>query len=67
MSIDRAPARPRLSLNDHKADLINVKRRLLLRGGLSLGAVSLLSGCSISDNESVETALGAISRFNDRV
>jgi len=67
MSIDPIQARPRLSLKDHKSDLINVERRLLLRGGLSLGAVSLLSGCSISDNEGVERALGAISRFNDRV
>src|SRR5690606_35287597 len=31
------------------------------------GGLALLSGCSLSDNESVEQALTAVSRFNDRV
>jgi len=42
-------------------------RRAFLQRTLSLGGLALLSGCSLSDNESVEQALTAVSRFNDRV
>ena len=42
-------------------------RRLFLRQGLTVGGLSLLTGCSISSNESVERALGHVSKFNDRV
>src|SRR3546814_18929571 len=42
-------------------------RRAFLRRTLSLGGLALLSGCSLSDDESVEQALAAVSRFNDRV
>lgn len=41
-------------------------RRAFLMRTLTLGGVAMLSGCSLSDNESVEAALMAISRFNDR-
>jgi len=44
-----------------------VQRRALLRGGLSLGAVSLLSGCDLTDGDAVQAALHAISGWNDRV
>jgi len=40
-------------------------RRAFLQRSLTLGGLSLLSGCSISDNAAVEAALGRISRFND--
>jgi DMSO/TMAO reductase YedYZ molybdopterin-dependent catalytic subunit len=39
----------------------------LLRGGISLGALVMLTGCDVDRPESVETALLAISRFNDKV
>ena len=42
-------------------------RRAFLQRSLTLGGLSLLSGCSISDNASVEAALMRISRFNDAV
>ena len=42
-------------------------RRAFLRSSLTLGGLAMLSGCSLSDDESVEKALTAISRFNDRV
>ncbi len=42
-------------------------RRTLLRGSLSLGAATMLSGCDISDSDAVQSALHAISRWNDRV
>ena len=41
-------------------------RRTFLRT-LTLGGVAMLSGCSLSDDDRVESALAAISRFNDRV
>lgn len=45
-------------------------RRRLLRAGLSLGALSLLTGCDLetgSGGDIVDRALWAMSRFNDRV
>jgi DMSO/TMAO reductase YedYZ molybdopterin-dependent catalytic subunit len=42
-------------------------RRNFLTRSLTLGGVAMLSGCSLSDNESVDSALTAISRLNDRV
>jgi DMSO/TMAO reductase YedYZ molybdopterin-dependent catalytic subunit len=42
-------------------------RRLFLRQTLTLGGLSLLSGCSLSDGKSVERMLMRVSRFNDRV
>jgi hypothetical protein len=46
-----------------------LERRRLLRGGLSLGALSLLTGCGdLSGNDSlIDRALWAMLRFNDRV
>jgi DMSO/TMAO reductase YedYZ molybdopterin-dependent catalytic subunit len=44
-----------------------IERRTLLRGTLSLGAVSLLGGCDISDGRAVQAVLAAMSRWNDRV
>ena len=48
-------------------EIENIERRLFLRQGLSLGALSLLSGCSVTDQDGVEKALQAMSRWNDRV
>jgi DMSO/TMAO reductase YedYZ molybdopterin-dependent catalytic subunit len=42
-------------------------RRLFLRGGASLGALALLTGCDIIDGPSSERALRVISEFNDWV
>jgi DMSO/TMAO reductase YedYZ molybdopterin-dependent catalytic subunit len=47
--------------------IISTPRRALLRGSLSMGAATLLSGCDISDSDAVQSALHAISRWNDRV
>ena len=46
--------------------LENLERRLFLRQGLSLGALSLLAGCELTDSESVQRMLWAMSRWNDR-
>ena len=42
-------------------------RRLFLQRSLTLGGLSLLTGCAIVDEDSVENALMAVSRFNDKV
>src|SRR5262249_29639337 len=43
-----------------------VERRLFLKQGLSLGALTLLSGCDVTDTSAVQSALNGISRWNDR-
>jgi DMSO/TMAO reductase YedYZ molybdopterin-dependent catalytic subunit len=47
--------------------LENLERRIFLRQGLSLGALTLLSGCELTDQESVQRVLMAMSGWNDRV
>jgi len=42
-------------------------RRLFLQRTLTLGGLSLLTGCAIVDEDSVEQALMRVSRFNDKV
>lgn len=42
-------------------------RRDFLRRSLTLGGLSMLTGCSLSDNQSVDAALTRVSRFNDDV
>lgn len=46
--------------------IASLERRAFVKGALSLGAVSLLSGCEFTDAESVQKALRAMSRWNDR-
>jgi DMSO/TMAO reductase YedYZ molybdopterin-dependent catalytic subunit len=47
--------------------LRSMERRGLLRGGMSLGALTMLTGCDVTRPKSVEAALLAISRLNDGV
>ena len=42
-------------------------RRAFLQRSLSLGGLALLTGCSISDADSIDAALTGMSRFNDKV
>ena len=42
-------------------------RRLLSRRMVTVGSLSLLTGCSVSDGDSAEKLLMGVSRFNDRV
>jgi DMSO/TMAO reductase YedYZ molybdopterin-dependent catalytic subunit len=48
-------------------EVARLERRLFLRRGLSLGALALLSGCNLTDQESVQRVLSAMSRWNDGV
>lgn len=44
-----------------------IERRLFLKRGLTLGAMSMLSGCTLKDNDTIDRVLWAMSRWNDRV
>lgn len=57
----------RTILTEHRAVLQDINRRQLLRGALSLGALSMLTGCTVSDRSSVQRVLRTVSSFNDRV
>ena len=51
----------------HRRGLDRISRRLFLRGTLSIGALSLLTGCNLEDDDMVDRALSAMSRWNDKV
>jgi DMSO/TMAO reductase YedYZ molybdopterin-dependent catalytic subunit len=52
----------------HRRGLVQVERRLMLRGALSVGALTMLSGCGdLQGDDAVDRALWAMLRFNDRV
>jgi DMSO/TMAO reductase YedYZ molybdopterin-dependent catalytic subunit len=46
---------------------MTLDRRRLLRGGMSLGALGLLTGCDLSDSDAVQSMLAKFSAWNDRV
>jgi DMSO/TMAO reductase YedYZ molybdopterin-dependent catalytic subunit len=61
-----------VSLADHKTALARLPRRMLIRGGLSVGALALLTGCEMpghmtSHDTVIDRMLWAMSRWNDRV
>ena len=60
--VDQSVARSRTSFSSE-----SLERRLFLRQGLSLGALTLLTGCDISNKESVQSVLKGFSHWNDRV
>ena len=49
------------------SQIVRLERRLFLKQGLSLGAIALLSGCDISDDETVQNVLWKMSGWNDGV
>jgi hypothetical protein len=61
-----SPFRPakvpdRSVLDDHRPLIQSLERRGLIRGGLSLGALTMLTGCDVDKPAAVERALVAIS------
>jgi DMSO/TMAO reductase YedYZ molybdopterin-dependent catalytic subunit len=50
-----------------RSDVASLQRRLFLKRGLSLSALTLLSGCDISNTGPVDGFLRLISRINDGV
>jgi DMSO/TMAO reductase YedYZ molybdopterin-dependent catalytic subunit len=56
------------SLEDFSArEIANLQRRVFMKRGLSLGALTLLSGCDVTNHDSVQKVLNAMSRWNDGV
>ncbi len=55
------------SLANFKPQLERIERRLFLKQGLSLGALSLLSGCTLKDEDAIDRLLWGMSQWNDRV
>ena len=45
----------------------DLARRRFISGGASLGALTLLTGCDVTDSFSAESMLKQISKFNDGV
>ena len=46
-------------------NIVKLERRLFLRRSLSLGALTMLSGCDITDGETVQKVLWRMSKWND--
>src|ERR1700761_6835477 len=59
------PRRPKLA--DFKPALAKIERRMFLRQAFSFGALSMLTGCDIGEDDDVEKLLWKVSRFNDKV
>jgi DMSO/TMAO reductase YedYZ molybdopterin-dependent catalytic subunit len=57
----------RIQLSEHRPALRRLERRQVLRRGLSLGALTMLTGCNLQDGDAVDRVLWAMSRWNDRV
>ena len=51
----------------HRQLLHDIDRRQLLRGAASLGALTMLTGCSVSDTAPMQAVLQSVSAFNDKV
>jgi DMSO/TMAO reductase YedYZ molybdopterin-dependent catalytic subunit len=54
-------------LKEHKALVDDINRRKLLRGAVSLGALTMLTGCNVTRTDAVQSVLKGISQFNDKV
>ncbi|HEX4407772.1 MAG TPA: molybdopterin-dependent oxidoreductase [Xanthobacteraceae bacterium] len=55
------------AFEENKRLAADIDRRNILRGTLSLGAISMLTGCSPTDSDAVRSFLKAFSTVNDRV
>jgi DMSO/TMAO reductase YedYZ molybdopterin-dependent catalytic subunit len=57
----------RAILEPHRKEIERINRRGVLRGAVSLGAVTMLTGCDISNNSALQAVLRGISSWNDAV
>jgi DMSO/TMAO reductase YedYZ molybdopterin-dependent catalytic subunit len=62
-----APSERRELLKEAASLLAAPARRLLLRRGMTVGGLAMLTGCSVTDSDEAERLLMKVSRFNDRV
>ena len=54
-------------LKEHKALVEDINRRKILKGAISLGALTMLTGCNVTRTDAVQSVLKRISQFNDKV
>jgi DMSO/TMAO reductase YedYZ molybdopterin-dependent catalytic subunit len=54
-------------LADSKKLIREIDRRKLLRGAVSLGALTMLTGCDVTNQSAVQSVLKAVSALNDGV
>ncbi len=54
-------------LHAQRETIARIDRRGVLKGALSLGALTLLSGCDVTEEKQVQTVLRAVSSWNDGV
>jgi DMSO/TMAO reductase YedYZ molybdopterin-dependent catalytic subunit len=55
------------AMRENRALVHDINRRGALRGALSLGALTLLTGCDVTEDEPVQKVLRTVSAWNDRV
>jgi DMSO/TMAO reductase YedYZ molybdopterin-dependent catalytic subunit len=60
-------SRPAVTAGEIRPELTRLSRRGLLRNGLSLGSLALLTGCDLSTHSGVDAALWRMLHFDDRV
>jgi DMSO/TMAO reductase YedYZ molybdopterin-dependent catalytic subunit len=53
-------------LDNHRPLVRDLERRMMLRGGVSLGMLTLLTGCNPESDPQIDAALRAISTGNDK-
>ena len=58
---------PAVTMDEIRPEMIRISRRGLISKGLSLGALTLLTGCDLSTHSGVDAALWAMMRFDDWV
>jgi DMSO/TMAO reductase YedYZ molybdopterin-dependent catalytic subunit len=54
------------AIEENRALIRTIDRRKILRGGLSLGALTMLTGCDVTRRNSVQRVLKTVSEWNDR-
>lgn len=54
-------------LEENRKLVADIDRRKVLRGGLTLGALTMLTGCNVTHRDSVQGVLKTVSQWNDRV
>ncbi|HUN94616.1 MAG TPA: molybdopterin-binding protein, partial [Bradyrhizobium sp.] len=57
----------KLLIKDATRLMPDLTRRRFIAGGASIGALTLLTGCDVSDSSTAENLLAQISKFNDFV
>jgi DMSO/TMAO reductase YedYZ molybdopterin-dependent catalytic subunit len=54
-------------LKENRKLIEEIDRRKILRGAVSLGALTFLTGCDVSENSQVQSVLRSVSAWNDKV